>query len=429
MVLQPNERTQGKTGEYVQHSGQYAAVGCCRTITSLQQGCLFPSCPAHGATTWGWIPSGAAIGLVDYGISSSGNSTTPPPITFSGLLGAAAPPGTVVNLGSGLFPSSTPISEIARTTPRIEIDLTRHDELQKAEREIIRLKKHLDEINKKLAEAQARGEAATEELKEAAEIRRNLEAEVTKAGKEKEIQHIKERIEPAAQGLLHDSPAVILDRLREGPCQAFVMSVDIRRSTSLMLKAREPKLFAKFITDLCERLRQAVWTYHGVFDKFTGDGILAFFPETYTGKDAGYFAIRTAAECHSIFKQEYVTHRQCFNSILADVGLGVGIDYGEAHLVSLWGGLTVVGEPVVYACRLGGAPVGQTFLNQRAFEVALANYATSCSFEETVHDTKSDGNLVAYRTILHHHLYQPEMPLWWGSLREDKKPTENPASR
>ena len=34
------------------------------------------------------------------------------------------------------------------------------------------------------------------------------------------------------------------------PCNAYVMSVDIRRSTELMLKARTPQLYAQFITEL-----------------------------------------------------------------------------------------------------------------------------------------------------------------------------------
>ena len=42
--------------------------------------------------------------------------------------------------------------------------------------------------------------------------------------------------------------------LNEDTCYAYVMSVDIRRSTELMLKARSPQLYAEFITELCARL-------------------------------------------------------------------------------------------------------------------------------------------------------------------------------
>jgi hypothetical protein len=63
--MEPNEGTQGTTGEQVAYGGQYAAVGCCRTIKKLDQGDAFPACPQHGDTAWGWIPPGLAIGLTD----------------------------------------------------------------------------------------------------------------------------------------------------------------------------------------------------------------------------------------------------------------------------------------------------------------------------------------------------------------------------
>lgn len=52
-----------------------------------------------------------------------------------------------------------------------------------------------------------------------------------------------------------------------------------RLSTELMLKAREPRLYAEFIITLAKRLRQSVLDNYGVFGKFTDDGILAFLHE------------------------------------------------------------------------------------------------------------------------------------------------------
>lgn len=140
------------------------------------------------------------------------------------------------------------------------------------------------------------------------------------------------------------------------PRNAFVMSVDIRRSTELMLKAREAEQFAAFITGLCTRLTQIVLDSYGVFDKFSGDGILAFFPDFYSGEDAGYYAMTAAARCHKAFEEHYARSRTFFTSVLKDTGLGIGIDYGQVHLVQVAGGLTVVGAPVVYACRMGEHP-------------------------------------------------------------------------
>jgi class 3 adenylate cyclase len=395
-------------------------------MKSFSRGELFPSCPQHSATTWGWIPPGSAIGLTDVhnpmlealrGASPTADwrSAYPAMPYLSSVM------ATTTTTSGGLFPSSTPLSDLYKTPLTVDIDRKRLDQLQKAEVEVLRLSKEFADIKKQLHESKLEGRAATEKLQEKEKVEQELKTEIEKLGREKKLKHIADGVEPAARKLLGRLPDEVLKYLEEGPCQAFVMSVDIRKSTSLMLKARKPELFAQFITDLCDGLRQAVWDNHGVFDKFTGDGILAFFPLKYSGEDAGYYAIRAAAECHAIFEREYRKHRHCFTSILADVGIGVGIDYGETHLVALWGGLTMVGEPVVYACRLGGAPAGETLLDREAFEIADTKYPASCAFEEVVLHTKSDGNLFVYRAKLNNDLHKPTLPPWWSSLSDDEK--------
>jgi hypothetical protein len=60
-----NDVALGQTGDTVPHSGRYAAVGCCRMTKALNQGDLFPACPAHGRSTdWDWVPAGALVETV-----------------------------------------------------------------------------------------------------------------------------------------------------------------------------------------------------------------------------------------------------------------------------------------------------------------------------------------------------------------------------
>jgi class 3 adenylate cyclase len=176
----------------------------------------------------------------------------------------------------------------------------------------------------------------------------------------------------------------------------YVISVDIRRSTELMLRAREPRQFATFITNIGDILRRIVLANDGVFDKFTGDGILAVFPEFYCGEAAGSLAAKTALECHEAFEECYRNNRGTFDSVLRDVGLGIGIDFGPVHMVQVGGDFTVVGRPVVYACRMAGAPAGNTFVNQAAYEQLRAKCVDLYDFEETEIDIKHEGFTVAY---------------------------------
>lgn len=193
---------------------------------------------------------------------------------------------------------------------------------------------------------------------------------------------------------------------------AVVMAVDIRRSTDLMLKARSPEDFAHFITELCARLMSILVDRYAVFDKFTGDGVLAFFPEFYSGPDAIYYAVDAADKCHEAFASLYEESRKLFTSILKDVGLGIGIDYGPVHLVQVAGGLTVVGGPVVYACRLSGGPSGMTLVNQPAYEAVSEHCGGSCFTAERELEVKHEGNLLAYEVRLAGRSYRPEPPGW-----------------
>jgi class 3 adenylate cyclase len=221
-----------------------------------------------------------------------------------------------------------------------------------------------------------------------------------------------------AADVLLDSERLRTEFFSNEPRLLFAMSVDIRRSTDLMLKARTPQAFATFITTLCKDLMGVVRNNHGVVDKFTGDGILCFFPEFFSGPDAGYYALAAADGCHSTFDSHYRAERNSFQSVLKDVGLGIGVDYGECPLVQVAGGLTIVGAPVVYACRFGGAPAGKTYLNQPAYEAISKRHGGVVLLDETSIDIKHEGLLVAYAaTLSRGGDYKPAQPAWIDAKR------------
>ena len=99
--------------------------------------------------------------------------------------------------------------------------------------------------------------------------------------KKQQLAFLLDRVSPDAAHVLLDSESLRNEFLTPEARPLFAMSVDIRRSTDLMLKARTPQAFAAFITILCKDLTDVVRSYHGVVDKFTGDGILCFFPEFF----------------------------------------------------------------------------------------------------------------------------------------------------
>ncbi len=203
-------------------------------------------------------------------------------------------------------------------------------------------------------------------------------------------------------------------------CEAVVVSIDIRRSTELMLKARTPELFSKFITQLSSKLSQIIISNFGIFDKFTGDGILAFFPKFYSGKEAIIRAIKATTECHVLFYEHYNQSRDCFNVFIKDVGLGIGIDYGKVTLVNTQSELTVVGIPVVYACRFSGAKAGETLINQPAKEEVLRLIPRLATFVESEINIKNEGIALGFRVYLNESAYNIENPKWDAIIEEYK---------
>jgi class 3 adenylate cyclase len=132
-----------------------------------------------------------------------------------------------------------------------------------------------------------------------------------------------DKVSPRAHEALF-SDHTLRDRIREpkSECAAFIMSIDIRRSAELMLKARTAELFGQLMAGLCEELRRVICDSIGIVDKFTGDGLLASFPEFFSGPDAGYRAILAAHEAHRVSTKIYKQHRRSFFTVLAEIGLG-----------------------------------------------------------------------------------------------------------
>lgn len=260
--------------------------------------------------------------------------------------------------------------------------------------EEVELSSKLAVLRQQLEDRVAQTERAAKDS--VADLTSRLRHTLEELRRKEKVAEILGRVHPdAAPALIHsdDLQASFGDAV---PRATYVMSIDIRRSTDLMLRARTPQLYASFISGLIPKLMDTVVMNHGIFDKFTGDGILAFFPEFFTGKDAGLRVVNAALACHELFATYYDENRASFQVIAKNVGLGIGVDYGDVHFLRVLGALTVVGAPVVYACRLGGASAGMTLLNHAAFEAITNNHKGHCELAETELNVKHEGAVVAY---------------------------------
>jgi class 3 adenylate cyclase len=157
----------------------------------------------------------------------------------------------------------------------------------------------------------------------------------------------------------------LLDAVIDGePIQMFVMAADIRESTMLMKEAVRFELFARTMDKFVSAVRRGIGTPGGWFDKFTGDGFLAYWivqsapEEEYQRRfvEAAGNLAHTAHELIELFHRRVLEDfRRNSRNLSKGVGLSMGLDAGPGYLVQIAGELTLVGPPVVGAVRMVAA--------------------------------------------------------------------------
>jgi class 3 adenylate cyclase len=154
----------------------------------------------------------------------------------------------------------------------------------------------------------------------------------------------------------------LLDSIIDGePIQMFVMSADIRSSTLLMKEAVRFERFASIMDKFVSAVRRGIGRSGGWFDKFTGDGFLAYWI-VQSGPDDEYHEqfvqaagniTYTARTLVDLFQRRVLEDfRSNSRNLPATAGLSMGLDAGPGYLVEIAGELTVVGSPVVGAVRM-----------------------------------------------------------------------------
>jgi class 3 adenylate cyclase len=145
------------------------------------------------------------------------------------------------------------------------------------------------------------------------------------------------------------------------PIQMFVMAADIRGSTMLMKEAIHLERFASVMDKFVTTVRQGIGHYGGWFDKFTGDGFLAYWivqsgPEEVFDErfvEAAGNMVHTAKTLVDLFQRRVLEDfRSNSRNLPGYAGLSMGLDAGPGYLVQIAGELTVVGPPVVGAVRM-----------------------------------------------------------------------------
>ena len=157
--------------------------------------------------------------------------------------------------------------------------------------------------------------------------------------------------EPAAS--LEDKSGDFLESLAVDELGFVILSLDMVGSTQLA-SSIEPKPYARVICTLLYELSKIIPKFYGHVLKYTGDGLIAYFPEpSFITKND--LAIDCALTLRALVYQQ-------FNGLLREravpeIGLRIGMESGEAFVVTVGSDETkrhkdIVGEVISLAAKI-----------------------------------------------------------------------------
>jgi class 3 adenylate cyclase len=187
----------------------------------------------------------------------------------------------------------------------------------------------------------------------------------------------------------------------------IVMAADIRASNILMKEAVDLYRYASILEAFTQHARETVWDSKGLFDKFTGDGFLAYW--SYTPTRLGVVLRRVfgvARKLFATFFEEFIPEfRANSQNFPGGIGLAIGLDEGVASIVAIADEPTIVGPAVVGATRMVEvAHPWETLANVRLGEHLVKEIAggrfEDIQIEPQVRRTKEYDEQTAYQLDL-----------------------------
>jgi class 3 adenylate cyclase len=174
-----------------------------------------------------------------------------------------------------------------------------------------------------------------------------------------------------------------------------VISCDIGKSTFLMKEAVSPARFASTLDEYVSAAKNVVRNHAGWFDKFTGDGFIAYWP--YEQGDlipTVSNVIKNMLVAIDFFNDKFIPLFRANSQNFPDgVGISMGLDAGTCFPAVVADDLTIIGAPVVGAVRMGSAARASEFIaNVYAGEFLYTHqgslFPAGISVREEYRDTK-----------------------------------------
>lgn len=148
-----------------------------------------------------------------------------------------------------------------------------------------------------------------------------------------------------------------------------IMFIDIRGFTTIS-EQMEPEEITDIINEYLSVSTDIIFTYKGILDKYTGDGLMALFNTPYDIDNPELMCVKAACEIRDNAEK---IHDKLYDKYGKSVRFGIGINCGDAIVGNIGSvnrmDYTAIGDSVNTAARLeSNAKAGQILISQKVYE-------------------------------------------------------------
>lgn len=192
---------------------------------------------------------------------------------------------------------------------------------------------------------------------------------------------------------------------------SLVVVGDIRRSQDLMTYGSNPNVYRDKIIEFMNRTREILKSNCGLYDRFTGDGFIAYFNKymcEQEGKDYYEMMLKSCREILEFSNPFFEEWAHLLRRIPeTDIGLCIGVDSGIVSFKDLDNQLFAIGDACVWATRMNSAGnKGDVILNNLPYHV-LSKVLNGNNCEKINSITKGGEHFSAYRLQIKNIHYVP----------------------
>ena len=180
----------------------------------------------------------------------------------------------------------------------------------------------------------------------------------------------------------------------------LVLVADIRRSQDLITYGLSPDFYREQIIGFLSEVRKILRENYGIYDRFTGDGFIAYFNQFVCEQEGRDYYEMTLDACEKIqlFSEQFFDHwsNQIRKIPVEPIGLSLGIDSGVVNFKDIEGQFFAIGDACVWATRMCNAGKrGEIVFNNIPFH-RIAAYGKDGFSKEIDAVTKNGESFKAY---------------------------------